>query len=417
LPAVGDTRAWNIDVFPISGGTGTNTPVPMTLIAVSTHGNIWLDNALLGSIAAGSADAVYLGAMFDGVYTADTTLFGTTDYPATAKGNGTYQACAPDGTVTGSDALLIPEATGDRINVLIPQQSSIGSGDGGYFSSIDFETQDVLNCLTTTTPKPISNEAPTIVIGTNAAALATIHAPTYVRSTMAHELQHLIHFVNHQILNDGDDEPLWIDEGMAMVAEDLTTPSGIDVTGTPFTARAFLLAPQDVSLRAFTGLSGGTYSRNCNACYGQAYLFERYLVDRFGSGVMQKLTQTGLAGAANLAAATGVDVATLISDFDVALAVHGTGIEPANIGTRYGMSLPIGGTFHAGSDQANLTASYPALGIAATVVPGGTVTIGNAILGAPLFVTIGGSTATGDVLKITDTSNGLLLLAPSLAQR
>jgi hypothetical protein len=419
LPTAGTTRTWNIVVAPISGGISTNSSVPMTLVAVSAHGYIWLDNSLLASVPTSSSNAQLLGGMFDAVYTADTTIFGPADYTTTSPGNGTFSTCLSSGAAAGaSDTFFIPDATPGMINVLIPQLSSIGTGEGGYFSALDLQPQDIANCNNANGTTAISNQASAIVIGSNATMLSAISSPTYVRSAMAHELQHLIHFVNHEILIGGTDDPPWIDEGMAMVAEDLTTTSGIDVVGTPFAASAFLQTPYDFSLTAFTGLdaSAPSYSKNCKGCYGQSYLFARYLVDRFGVGIMRTLTQTGTSGIPNLVGATGVDFATLVSDFDTALAVSGTGIVPTGNGTRYALSIPIGGTFQAGSDEANLSATYPPLQRVSVAVPTGGISFVS-LLGAPVFFMLNAPPGTSAGVKITDLSNGSLLLDPSLAQK
>jgi hypothetical protein len=419
LPVAGTTRTWNIVTAPISGGTPTNSGVTMTLVAVSAHGYIWLDNSLLSTVPTSSANAQLLGQMFDAVYTSDTTIFGSADYTTASPGNGTFGTCLANGAPAGaSDTVFVPDATPRMINVLIPQQSSIGAGEGGYFSAGDLENQDIVNCYNANGTTSISNQASAIVIGSNAGVLSAISSPTYVRSAMAHELQHLIHFVNHEILIGGTDDPSWLDEGMAMVAEDLTTTSGIDVVGTPFAASAFLSAPYNFSLTAFTGLdaSAVSYSKNCTGCYGQSYLFARYLVDRFGIGIMRTLTQTGTSGVANVVGATGVDFGTLVGDFDTALAVSGTGIVPTNNGTRYALSIPIGGTFQAGSDEANLSATYPPLERVNVPVPAGGVSF-TALLGAPIFFKLNESPGTAAAVKVTDLSNGSLLLYPTLAQK
>jgi len=56
---------------------------------------------------------------------------------------------------------------------------------------------------------------------------------------------------------------------------------------------------------------------------GASWLFTRYVVDQFGAGIAKKLVQTGLAGAANVAAQTGQTFPTVISRWSLANWVSG----------------------------------------------------------------------------------------------
>jgi immune inhibitor A len=88
--------------------------------------------------------------------------------------------------------------------------------------------------------------------------------------TLAHELQHMVHW--H--LNPHDDT--WLDEGLAELAAALAVPGHRPNTGT------FRRQP-DVQLTAW---SQGSQT---SAHYQAAYLFTRYLAQRFGEGAIAKL--------------------------------------------------------------------------------------------------------------------------------
>jgi hypothetical protein len=181
-----------------------------------------------------------------------------------------------------------------------------------------------------------------------------------VRGT-SHELQHLINYVNHVLLNDTQPEDSWINEGMSMLAQDfaLNRKFGIahDVDDALSYAQLYLFAPQNFSLTAFTGRDSNSsqWTYNCSGCYGVEYLFQRYLYDRFGGdGYLSRMLGTSYSYA-NLQQATGVDPHQLISDFAIALAASGTGKTsdprfgiaslnlPAPYSDQFGGTLATGG--------------------------------------------------------------------------
>ena len=108
-----------------------------------------------------------------------------------------------------------------------------------------------------------------------------------VFGTLAHEYQHLLMF-DAKSRRDGQPhtEETWLDEGFAMLAMDL---AGYGLPGgDPFVADevdAFRHAPTAYSLTDWSHNPHG-YS------YGLSYLFSRYLVDRFGVGIVYEVQST-----------------------------------------------------------------------------------------------------------------------------
>jgi hypothetical protein len=109
--------------------------------------------------------------------------------------------------------------------------------------------------------------------------------------TLAHEYQHLLMF-DAKSRSDGTPhtEETWLDEGFAMLAMDLAgygLPGGDKfVTGE---VAAFRHDPAAYSLTDWNHNPNG-YS------YGLSYLFTRYLVDRYGTGIVKEIQQTPASG-------------------------------------------------------------------------------------------------------------------------
>ena len=225
-----------------------------------------------------------------------------------------------------------------------------------------------------------------------------------VRGT-AHEFQHLINFVNHAILNDGSFEDSWINEGMSMLAQDFAVHrmfpnTVIDVDDSGYRAGQYLAAPQNYSLTSFTGIVGGSQAYNCSGCYGEEYLFQRYLYDRFGGDAyLHKMLGLPLSYA-NLQQATGIDPAQAISDFAVAIAASGTN---ATTDPRFGFTgISLRDTY---ADQWGNQRNF--LGPATLPLAAGT----NAHMLGSFFYLNGDATAAGKTITVKDTTGAYNLRA------
>lgn len=160
------------------------------------------------------------------------------------------------------------------------------------------------------------------------ATLSCAHTTTEVQRvipiTFVHEFQHMISYNQHVLLRDGPGEVLWLNEGFSHYAEELAgrayeaVPAGrINdcVLGTSacrfyignlFNAYEYLDSTRSHFLLPTAGI-GSLGER------GAAWLFVRYLVDRYAAGASigqwntftRGLVQTIQTGAANVTAAAG----------------------------------------------------------------------------------------------------------------
>jgi hypothetical protein len=133
--------------------------------------------------------------------------------------------------------------------------------------------------------------------------------------TFIHEFQHMISFNQHVLVRGGENEVLWLNEGLSHFAEELGGRSflpGDGVTfsrflsGNVFNAYQYLDSTGKHFLLPTDGI-GSLAER------GSAWLFVRYLADQFAadtstaavSAFARSLVQTTLTGAVNVATVTG----------------------------------------------------------------------------------------------------------------
>lgn len=393
-------------------GSRTNVRVPATLVTQSTHGNIWIDDSIAAQLA---PDASQISADFENAYASDTAHFASADYPSNAPGlQPQYSACNASGSKQGTTSAYISEPADHRINVMIVNSSNLG-GLGGYFSAANYMPQAALNCLSGGYE---SNEAPFIFVGWfggNGSAYEL--KEDLVRST-AHELQHLINFVNHAILPagaasssfDGTELP-FINEGLSMLAQDLAVENMYGAQGIHFDAadalaraNAFLAAPQNFSVSGFSGIDtpgwggdGSSAQYNCaGGCYGAVYLFQRYLRDRFGGDTYtHAIEKSGVVGTSNLQQVTGESAGSLLDDFALAMAGSTLGVMSSDSRFNFG--------------SLNLTQTYPGpLGNSTTMSgvqamqASGASTVVHAPVGGFSYVAFGSVPASGLPVQVTD---------------
>jgi hypothetical protein len=361
-PIVGATANIWVAKFAI-GQSGTYIQVPSTLEFQSVHGNVWIDNSLLSGANASASfqgaslatTVAQIGADLENAAASDTTHFASYDYSNSAPGVGLqYEAYDSSGNdLHHTDNQYIFEPTDKRMNLEVLNAANLGSGVGGYFSSVNYTPQEIWNYFILNGGNtPMSNEAPFIYCGWFETSGATYELQEDLVRGTAHELQHLINFVNHSILPaaantysfDGTEDP-FINEGLSMLSQDLAVNTlhptqAFDVADAMSHAQQYLSSPQNYSVSGFIGIdpsswggNGSTPKYNCGGgCYGSAYLLERYLRDRFGGDTytqgMETSQQTGYA---NLQANAGNEPEpALMGDFAVAIATNSQQISPPN---------------------------------------------------------------------------------------
>lgn len=413
---VGATASIWVNVVAIGQTNSTYVAVPATLAAVSNHGYIWIDNTIAATL--GAQQAVSIGATFDRAYVSDVTHFGTPEYTlASANATIVSPACDAAGNPTGANVpFFIPPPNGMH-HVFVVNESALGAGTGGYFSSINHVTQSAANCLT---GLPKSNEASMIYIGYDSANSLNFELQEDVVRGTSHEFQHLINFVNKVVLlPNAVSEDTWINEGLSMLAQDFavnalypSVPVDVDAT-LDGPVGDFFEHPSRYSLTGFTGIDPGAtgFAYNCTGCYGLSYLFQRYLYDRFGGDAFTHAMESSTrAGFANLQAATGTSTTQTIADFAVAVINSGSG-PGSSLDPRYSFTHfnPYGGY----TDQFGrlLTLNGPA---AFSVAPGAARSIASYV-GSFNYVSIVPSAGQGAGVTVSDPA-GIFNLQAALLQ-
>lgn len=160
-----------------------------------------------------------------------------------------------------------------------------------------------------------------------AAEVGLDEAVDLLSSVFAHEFVHMI-IANHKILLDPSPqaEALWLDEGLAHEGE---TQNNID-TQNRLRSALFLATPYE------TTLTGGGDSLDER---GASWLFVRYLVDRFGVGVLMEMVTSTIIDIPNVEAATDRPYQTLFHEWSTTLLLDETGLNPDS---RFDMpSIPL----------------------------------------------------------------------------
>jgi hypothetical protein len=150
-----------------------------------------------------------------------------------------------------------------------------------------------------------------------------------------HELQHLISFSQHFVVNRGNAEVGWLDEGMSIVAEELgsvfyekkfppptgrSDPSQLFPDSSQGFVNSLLVDSYEYLLRTDTTTAtlhsdadGGLNWR------GSDWLLMRWLGDLKGAAIYRTLEHNSATGAANIAQAAGESFQSLFGDFSLAL--------------------------------------------------------------------------------------------------
>jgi hypothetical protein len=215
-----------------------------------------------------------------------------------------------------------------RVNALSPDCDETGRVILGYFFGADLLPRSGAN--------PGSNEAE-VFFGlvpdpTNpGCSISTDEANSRLPATFIHELQHMISFNQHVLVRGGVAEDTWLNEGLSHFAEELggrkvpdaECPSSAscaqEFLGLGDLANAFdYLARPDSFFLVEPGNSTGTLEER-----GANWLFVRWLADHFasdttfGTELTRALVATNQVGSTNVAARTGVDFSTLVSEWQL----------------------------------------------------------------------------------------------------
>lgn len=210
---------------------------------------------------------------------------------------------------------------------------------------------------------------------------------------------------------DGNETP-FINEGLSMLAQDLAVDAMYGSRGVHFDAddalaraNAFLSNPQNFSISQFSGIDsaswgGGSAQYNCaGGCYGGAYLFQRYLRDRFGGDAYTHAMETsGVTGSQNLQAVTQQAPGTLLDDFALAMAAGTLGVTPSDSRFAFG-SLSLTATY---ADQ--FGGSTTLAGVNAAPMSASSATV-RAPVGGFAYVAVPAVPAGGMPVQVTDQAS------------
>ena len=296
-PVVGSRRS-----FKVCGDQtcATLKTISATAQYVGLHAAIYLDD----SLPAGGftpADIQQVGQQFD-----------TDLYPVDHQAFGDESDIDNNGVVI---ILLTP-----KVNALVGRPACNDSFITGFFFGADldpyfrasYNNGEVFYGMV---PDPA---------GTVSCAYSTTLVRRVITVTFIHEFQHMISFNQHALVRNGDTEVLWLGEALSHLAEELGglhfDSLGIDTTasrfyiGNLYNAAKYLHDP--LLWAPVTETSPGELAER-----GAAWLFVRYLTDRFGTQVPRALINTSLLGQANVQAATGAAFADLLGRWALALYV------------------------------------------------------------------------------------------------
>ena len=243
-PALNSTRDFFVESFFNSGVFVSSTA---TLRATGNRGNIWVIGTSITT-----PQAQELSDKFDTIYDEITKIFGF-EY-----GKYTGQ------TLNGKDE-------DPKIQILV---YNIGNNIAGYFWGKDFYTQTELQQIGAGNLR--TNNAEIFYID---AGLIT-HAESRVRNfaylTLAHELQHMIHF-NRKWVIHGRNSETWYNELLSKMAEDIIAPIlSIDA---PSYHMPWYLATYDLVGITDWDTSNDTLT---DASYDKSYAFGAYLLRNYG---------------------------------------------------------------------------------------------------------------------------------------
>jgi hypothetical protein len=321
VPAVGESRAFN--VLNRSGGFDQVTAEAKY---VGAHAAIFVDVTAptTGEGSLSTADLASLAARFDQViHPGVTAAFGS---PSDIDANQRI-------------VILFTPA----VNRLTPRNSD--GFIGGFFYGID---------LLPTTAGSNQGEIFYALVPDPAGQYSDPHTKTQVLgavpAVLAHEFQHMVHF-NERVLvrSAGNQEALWLSEGLAQMAEELVARAYAEVGDHPSAdlfragavqrARRYLRGPDTVSVVVTAG-QGSLAER------GAGFLHLLWLEDQLGSGLLSDLTKTTRTGVANVEAQTGQPWPRLLADWWAASYLDGPGPESGPLTyPTIDLRAYLGGTF------------------------------------------------------------------------
>ena len=391
-----------------AGVSGTSfSQVPATLAVQTAHANVWVENSL-SSLLGNQSALNAVAANIENAIASDGAHFGSASWDASAASlHQQYATCDANGNQNGGSSSMWIVPSDPHVNFLYVAPSQIGVG--GYMDADSLMPEDVIRCTQASNGTYHSNQAPTIVLtyyGDTRGMDYVLREDSIVHP--AHEYQHLINVVHHAILQSQPKfEDALLNEGLSMLAQDFAISAAtggaqpLDGENIGRTS-TYLSAPQNYSVAGFAGVqsAGQTPQFNCTTCYSPAWLFERYLYDRFGGDAYTHAMDSGSqASWSEVQTVTGVAPQTLLQDFAIALAASGT--AAASNSTYNFTSLNLRSTYVDQFGNSTTLAGPASIG---TLSTNGSQTY-DVLVGAYAYFAVPGSTPSTSA-SLTDGTNG-----------
>jgi hypothetical protein len=308
VPPVGSTRSFHVP----SNSTGAFKTVTATLVFVGSNLLLYVDN----NAPSNGFTPTQLGNFG--------TLFDQTFYQLVVNAFGPPSDIDGNGHVI---MLMSPVVNGVSPGALCATQGYVA----GFFAPEDLNGSSDAN----------SNQGEIFysIVPDPSATASCAHTVDDVGrgvpGTFVHELQHLINFTQHEVVNQTAALASWLDEGMSIVAEELgseyyenkcptpacrSTPSQLFPDSSQGFAQSFLfdsyqyaLLPDSASITLHSDSDDGFSWR------GGAWLLAHYLGDQFGTSVYKSLETGPSNGVTAIATATGQPFPVTFANFGLAL--------------------------------------------------------------------------------------------------
>ncbi len=223
--------------------------------------------------------------------------------------------------------LMSPKVNGDTPTADCATQGYVA----GFFDSTDFDGSS----------DPNSNQGEVFYSvvpdpnGTVSCSHSVADLENTIPATFLHELQHLINYSQHVVVNHVGPLTSWLDEGMSIVAEELGSlyyeqkcpPPACRTTPTqlfPDSSQAFISGFFDDSytyavLPDTASLTLHSDSDNGFSWRGGDWLLVRYLTDQYGANILKLLEEGPADGLTSIVNASGQAFPALFSNFGLAI--------------------------------------------------------------------------------------------------
>lgn len=331
-----------------SGGTTTAYTTNAELKAIGQHCYVWYKAK--NGVDLRSVNFNEVATKFDSIYNKETYIFGSNIPSDTFKNDSDV------------DDIFIPFPSDTKIHIIIYDlQDDNNQGDtveGGYFWSLDMYKNTYLDTQADAAGLD-SNECECIHI--DSIELRDHTAQAY--STLAHEFQHLLNFVNKTLNSLGNNySASWYNEMMSMVCEDIMLSQlGLDAAHGP--QNRLNLFNRTYQYGFTTWYSGN----DVLVSYANAYAFGAFLLRNYGIDCIKEIAHNGYVNETSvLEAVQNYDAADPVSNFSELLQkFYNVMLSPE--GNYYSLNKSVSKTYNISESDVLFTCSAINLNSYATI--------------------------------------------------